>query len=83
VVNDTSRPLYPREGDPVAIVQEAGWAQGQVWTGAENLSRIEIQSPDRPSRSELLYQLRYDDGDDDDNNNNNKKKKKKNSILDY
>jgi len=23
--------------DPVSIVQEAGWAPGQVWTGAENL----------------------------------------------
>ena len=33
VVNATSRPLYPRERDPVTIVQEAGWAQGLVWTG--------------------------------------------------
>jgi hypothetical protein len=24
--------------DPVPIVQEAGWAPGQVWTGAENLA---------------------------------------------
>jgi hypothetical protein len=23
--------------DPVSIVKEAGWAPGQVWTGAENL----------------------------------------------
>ena len=23
--------------DPVTIEQEAGWAQGPVWTGAENL----------------------------------------------
>ena len=23
--------------DPVPIVQEAGWAPGPVWTGAENL----------------------------------------------
>jgi hypothetical protein len=38
VVNSTPRPLYPRERDPVPIVQEAGWAQGPVWTGAENLA---------------------------------------------
>jgi hypothetical protein len=28
----------PPERDPVPIVQEAGWAPGQVWTGAENLA---------------------------------------------
>jgi hypothetical protein len=27
----------PHGKDPVAIVQEAGWAPGPVWTGAENL----------------------------------------------
>ena len=36
VVNATPRPLYPRERDPVHIVQEAGWAPGPVWTGAKN-----------------------------------------------
>jgi len=35
VVNAVPRPLYPRERDQVAIVQEAGWAPGQVWTGAK------------------------------------------------
>ena len=29
--------LYPGK-DPVPIVQEAGWAPGPVWTGAENLA---------------------------------------------
>jgi len=24
--------------DPVHILQEAGWAPGRVWTGAENLA---------------------------------------------
>jgi len=38
VVNDTPRPFYPRERDPVPIVQEATWAPGPVWTGAENLA---------------------------------------------
>jgi hypothetical protein len=29
----------PPVKDPVPIVQEAGWAPGQVWTGAENLAK--------------------------------------------
>ena len=32
------RPLFTPGKDPVPIVQEAGWAPGPVWTGAENLS---------------------------------------------
>ena len=50
--------LYPGK-DPVPIVQEARWATGLVWTGAENLAPTRIQSPDRPARSQSLYQLRY------------------------
>jgi hypothetical protein len=38
--------LYPGK-DPVPIVQEAGWATGPVWTGAENLATTGIRSPDR------------------------------------
>jgi hypothetical protein len=38
VVIATPRPIYPREVYPVPIVQEAGWAPGQVWTGVENLA---------------------------------------------
>ena len=30
--------LYSRERPPVPIVQEAGWAPGPIWTGAENLA---------------------------------------------
>jgi hypothetical protein len=30
-----------------------------VWTGAEDLALTGIRSPDRPTRSESLYQLRY------------------------
>ena len=35
-----SRPgrSLPPGKDPVPIVQEAGWAPGPVWTGAENLT---------------------------------------------
>jgi len=59
VVNATPRPLYPRERDPVPIVEEAGWAPGPVGTGAENLAPTGIRSPDLPARSESLYRLRY------------------------
>ena len=45
--------------DPVPIVQEAGWASGPVWTGAENLNPPAIRSPDRPARRRSLYRLRY------------------------
>ena len=48
--------LYP-EKDPVPIVQEAEWAPGPVWTGAENLAPppTGIRSLDRPARSQSLY----------------------------
>ena len=45
--------------DMVPIVQEAGWAPGPVWTGAENLAPTGIRSPDRPARSQSLYRLPY------------------------
>jgi hypothetical protein len=32
------QPLFTPRKDPVPIVQEAGWAPGPVWTGAENLA---------------------------------------------
>jgi len=32
------RPHLTPVKDPVPIVQEAGWARGPVWTGAENLA---------------------------------------------
>ena len=56
----TPRPgrFTPGERDPVPVVQEAGWAPGHVWTGAENLAPTGIRSPDRPARSESLYRLR-------------------------
>ena len=44
VVNATLRPLYPGESDPVPIAQEAGWAPGPIWTSAENLAPIWIQT---------------------------------------
>ena len=52
------RSLTPGK-DPVPIVQEAGWAPGPVWTGAENLAPAGILSPDLPARSQSLYRLSY------------------------
>jgi len=52
------RSLPPRK-DPVLIVQEAVWAPGPVWTGAENLASTGIRSPYRPAPSQSLYRLRY------------------------
>jgi hypothetical protein len=55
VVNATPWPLYPRERDPVPIIQEDVCAPGPVWTGAEYLASTGIRSPDRPARSKSLY----------------------------
>jgi hypothetical protein len=49
-VSVTPRPhLTPRK-EPVPILQEAGWASGPVWTGAENLTphRDSIPGPSSP-----------------------------------
>ena len=59
VVNATPRPLFTPGKDPVPIVQEAGWAPGPVWTGAENLAPTGIRSLERPARSQSLYGLSY------------------------
>ena len=56
-VSVTPRPLFTPGKDLVPIVQEAGWAPGPVWTGAENLAPTGIRSPDRPARSQSLYRL--------------------------
>jgi hypothetical protein len=53
------RPHLTPGKDPVPIVQKAGWASGPVWTGAENLARTGIQSPDRPASRQSLYRLSY------------------------
>ena len=56
----TPRPCRFTPGkDPVPIVQEAGWAPGQVWTGVENLAQTGMRSPDRPAHRESLYRLSY------------------------
>jgi len=48
--------------DPVPIVYEAGWAQGPVWTGAENFDPTRIRStvrPGHPALSESPCRLSY------------------------
>jgi len=45
--------------EPVALVWEAGWAPGSIWTGPEKLDSIGNRWRDRPSCSESLYRLSY------------------------
>jgi hypothetical protein len=54
-----AQPLWSREREAVPIVQEAGWASGPMWTGAENLAPTGVQTPARPARSESLYRLSH------------------------
>ena len=56
VVSSTPRPYFTPGKDPVAIVQEAGWAPGPIWTGGKSRP-TGIRSPDRPARSQSLYRL--------------------------
>jgi len=58
-VSVTPRPLFTPGKVTVPIVQEAGWAPGLVWRGAENLVPTGTRSPDHPARSQSLYRLRY------------------------
>ena len=44
----------PRK-DPVPIVQEAGWAPGKVWTGAENLAPHQDSIPGRITELKSSY----------------------------
>ena len=55
----TLRSLFTLAKDPIPIVQEAGWAPGPFWTGAEILANTGIRSPDLPALSQSLYRLRY------------------------
>ena len=58
VVSSTPWPHFTHRKDPVPILQEAGWAPWPVWTGGK--SRPHRDSiPDRPVRSQSLYQLSY------------------------
>jgi hypothetical protein len=52
-VSVSPRPLFAPGKEPVPIVQEAGWAPGPVWTGAENLTPHRDSIPGPSS----LYQV--------------------------
>ena len=56
LVTRHARPLYPQELQ-IPAVWEAGWASGQVWTGAKNLTPNGIQPPERPTRGEYKKDL--------------------------
>jgi hypothetical protein len=45
VFNATARPPYHRERNTVPIVQEAWWASGPIWRGAEYFALTGIRSP--------------------------------------
>jgi len=53
------QPIFPPEKEAPQILQENQWAAGQVWAGVENLAPTGVRSPDRPARSELLYQISF------------------------
>jgi len=57
-VRGQHHPLFTPGEDQVPIVQEAGWAPGLVWTGAENLAPTWIRSLDRPALSQSLNPYR-------------------------
>jgi len=54
VANATPWAVYPRQRDPLPIVQKSGWAPVPIWTSAENLTSTVIRSSDRPVRSKSL-----------------------------
>ena len=58
MVSSTPRPHFTPEKDPVPILQEAGWAPGPFWTGRKSRPLRDL-IPDRPARSQSLYQLSY------------------------
>jgi hypothetical protein len=59
VVSSTPRLHFTLGENPVPSVQEAEWAPGPVWTGAENLAPTGILAPGHPARSQSLYRLSY------------------------
>jgi len=58
VVNDTPRPLYPRERPGTHCI--GGWVGHRAGlNGCGRSLPTGIRSPDRPARSESLYRLSY------------------------
>jgi hypothetical protein len=59
VVSVTPRPHFTPRKDPVSIVQEAWWAPGPVWTGAENLAPPGFDPRNVKPVAQSLYRLSY------------------------
>ena len=59
MVSSTPWPHFTPGKDPIPILQEAGWAPGPVWIGAEHLVPHRDSIPNCSARSQLLYQLSY------------------------
>ena len=51
--------LYPPGKTRYPFYRRLGGSPVSVWSGAENLVPTGIGSPDRPARSQSLYQLSY------------------------
>ena len=58
VVSSTPWPHFTPGKDKVPILQEAGWAPGQVWTGEKSPPNRD-SIPDRSARIQSLYRLSY------------------------
>ena len=56
LTNAKSRALYPQEREQLSIAQEAGWAPGTAWTGAENLVLPRFDLPTVHPVASLTYQ---------------------------
>jgi len=55
-VNASLLPLYPRERDPVPILQKAGWNSKPAWKYTENLIPSHKQTnSERPDSRDLSY----------------------------
>jgi hypothetical protein len=59
VVSSTPRLYFTPGKDPVPILQEAGWAPGPVWTGAENLAPPGLDPRIVQPVAQSLYRLSY------------------------
>jgi len=58
VVSSTPRPHFTTGKEPVPILQETGWAPGQVWTDGKSRPHRDSIS-DRPALSQSPYRLSY------------------------
>jgi hypothetical protein len=49
--------VLPAEKDPVPIAQGAGWAPGQVLTGAKSVAPTGVRTPNRPACGEVAIPI--------------------------